>query len=112
MIASASSRASFQGAIHFRQTTTAPIMTAPLRKLKAIHPIDSAFSDAVTKTADRLDRVRRFAQLLPQSPNVRVDGARVDETFVTPDFIEQPVAMLNAPLPTHQHAQQLELDPG
>jgi hypothetical protein len=39
-----------------------------------------------------------------------IDGARVDHAFVTPDFVEQPVAFLDSALAAHQHVKQFEFD--
>src|SRR5437763_75498 len=70
----------------------------------------STFTKSVAKSTYRLDRVRRFAQLLAQAAHVRVDCPGINQAFVTPDFIEQTIARLHPAAPQHQHAEQFEFD--
>src|SRR5688572_12600905 len=65
--------------------------------------------NSITKSPNGFDAVRRFPQFLTEPSNVGIDGARVDDAFVTPDLIEERVAALDAAASLHQQGEQLEL---
>jgi len=43
---------------------------------------------------------------------MRINGARVDDAFVSPNLVEQTVPLLHAPAPLHQCAQKFEFKTG
>src|SRR5205814_2452106 len=71
---------------------------------------NSAFAKTITESAHGFDPVAGFAELFAQSPNVGVHRTRVDHTFISPNFVEQSIALLDAAAPLHQHPQKPELD--
>src|SRR5437764_1325587 len=72
----------------------------------------SAFLDAITEAADGLDRIGGLPEFFAKPAHVGIDGPRVDDAFVAPDFVQQAVPFLNASLPAHQHAEEPELHAG
>src|SRR4051812_48344440 len=77
---------------------------------KRSNPLPPGFPDAITKPTDGFNCVSGFAEFFSQPANVGIDRAGVDHAFITPDLVEQAVAFLDASLPPHQHAEELELD--
>src|SRR4029453_14532935 len=53
-----------------------------------------------------------FAKFFPQAAHVRIDGARIDDTFVAPDIVEQTIARLDAPASLHERPQKSKLKAG
>lgn len=47
-----------------------------------------AFPHAIAETAHGLDHIARFPKFLAQAAHMRINRARVDDTFVTPDVVE------------------------
>jgi hypothetical protein len=64
----------------------------------------------VAVSADGHDGVGRCPQLLAQPADMRIDRARVDRAFITPDLAQQMVALLHPPPPAHEFDQELELE--
>ena len=60
-------------------------------------PTPLLFSKLVAKTAHSFNRVAGFPEFFAQAPYMRVHGAGVDHTFVTPDVVKQFIAVLHAP---------------
>lgn len=56
-------------------------------KQKPKHP-PLIFAQAIAETAHGLDHIARCPKFLAQAAHVRIDGARVNDTFVTPDVVE------------------------
>jgi hypothetical protein len=54
------------------------------------------FPEAISKSADRLNGATRFAKFFAQTPHMGIDGSRVDNTFVTPNVVQQSVPRLDA----------------
>ena len=55
------------------------------------------FPKLVAKTAHSFNRIAGFPEFFAQAPYMRVHGAGVDHTFVTPDVVKQFIAVLHAP---------------
>src|SRR5438093_11797805 len=70
------------------------------------------FPQPVTETAHSFDGVTGFAEFFAQAAHVRVHGACVDHTFVTPNLVQQPIAVLHAATALNQGLQQFELQAG
>src|SRR5436190_11235430 len=83
-------------------------------KIKFAAPKTTAsfLAHAITKSAHAFNDVPRFSKLLAKTANVSINRAGVDRAFVTPNFIEQTVPLLNAAAPLHQRAQKFELETG
>src|SRR5438093_6955476 len=63
------------------------------------------FSQPITEAADGFNRVAGFAEFFAQAAHVRIHCACVDDAFVAPDFIQQPIAVLYAAPALHQFLQ-------
>src|SRR6267143_4337294 len=72
----------------------------------------SFLAQTVTKAADGFDNVSGLAELFAQTAHVSIDRARVDHTFVAPNFVQKAVALLDAAAPLHQRSQKFELETG
>src|SRR5439155_23461089 len=60
-------------------------------------PTPLLFPKLVAKTAHSFNRIAGFPEFFAQAPYMRVHGAGVDHTFVTPDVVKQFIAVLHAP---------------
>src|SRR5262245_61289457 len=72
-------------------------------------PTGKSIDEAIPQTDHRLDLAARGFQLAAQAPDVHVDGACLDQPFVAPDPLEEPIARDHAILVLNQILQQLEL---
>src|SRR4051794_7098603 len=72
-------------------------------------PSRFAFANAVTETTHGFNRARGLAQFFSEATHMGIDGAGINHTFVTPDFVEEAVAFLDSSLAAHEHAEQLKL---
>ena len=54
------------------------------------------FAQPVTKAANCFNCVAGFAEFFAKTPDMSIDGAGVDNTFVAPDVVEQSIARLDA----------------
>src|SRR5439155_3041406 len=70
------------------------------------------FPQPITEAADSFNRVTGFAEFFAQAAHMRIHSARVDDAFVTPNLVKQPVAVLHAASALHQCPQQFELQAG
>src|SRR5947209_9467729 len=100
-----------QGAIHFRQTKNpSTAMTAMITRAIVHHIL--SIPKAITESANRFDLMSGLPELFAQALNVRINGARINHTFVTPNFVQQAIALLHTATPLHQQSQEPELDAG
>src|SRR5205085_11349148 len=60
------------------------------------------FAQTIAKTADSFDLVASLAQFLAQSSYVGLDGAGLDQAYVTPDVAMLSVPLLHQAPPLHQ----------
>src|SRR5437660_757528 len=70
------------------------------------------FAQTITETTDSFDSVASLAQLLAQPADVSIDGAGIDDAFITPDVAEQAVPLLHPAAPLNKSAQQFVFEPG
>src|SRR5436190_636358 len=59
------------------------------------------FAQAITEATNRFNRVTRFAELFTQAAHVCIHRAGVDDTFVPPNPVKQPIAFLHAASALH-----------
>src|SRR5437588_11501638 len=69
----------------------------------------SFLAQAITKSAHGFNDVPRFPKFFAETANVSIDSAGIDHAFITPDFIEQTISLLDAAASLHQRAQKFEL---
>ena len=65
----------------------------------ALRPL--LFPESIAKTAHGFNRIAGFPEFFAQAPYMRVHGTGVDYTLVTPDVVEQFIAVLHAPAALH-----------
>src|SRR5213592_3981686 len=86
------SSTSFHGAIHRRQTTSAVTRKTAASRQSANQPMKcSAFPDAIAETPHSFNGPGGFAEFFTHPAHVRIHRASIDQTFVTPNFIQQAI---------------------
>src|SRR5438552_12628171 len=63
------------------------------RSRAAFGPTPLLFAEPIPESAHGLDRIAGFPEFFSQTPYMRVHGAGVDHGFVTPDVVEQFIAV-------------------